>query len=229
MRIVKINQSETIEIFRSQIIFAAYNPRLKSESVVESIKNNFRKIGYLGGIVWNEKSGNLVSGHKRIEALDLLNNYYAGNDYRIKVEKINVDLKTEMEQNIYMNNTAAQGQFDYESLANMLPDIDFENTELTELDLDKIQVFSKEDLENPFKDEEKPKKEITEEYINKIKDIKKNSKENYYNRHDDLSNSHVTLVFDNWDAKVAFMELLEFDIDAKFVKGEELAEKLNLF
>jgi len=226
---MKIKQSQTIEINRSKIKFAPYNPRKKSEAVVNGLKANFKKVGYLGGIVYNKTTGNLVSGHKRVEALDLIHHYDGANDYILKVEEIEVDLQTEKEQNIYMNNLAVQGQFDYEALAIILPDIQIENTGLTDFDLDKISVFTKHEMPLPYKDEPAPQKQATPESIQQLKDLKKDIRENYYDRHDDLTNSHLTIVFDDWAAKVAFLELLEIDIDSKFVKGEEITEKLNLF
>ena len=232
MRISRIKQSETIEIMRSQINFAPYNPRLPDEDVVNDIKNNFKAVGFLGGIFWNKRSGNLVSGHKRIESMDLIF-HFPQNDYPVKVEMVDFDEKTEMEQNLFMNNQNVQGRFDYAKIGQMLPKIDLKMVKLSEIDLDKVQVFTKTDLPelNLQKTQEpvQQKKPATQEEIEKIKQIKRDYVEDAYNRHDDLANSHVTIVFENWDAKVAFMELLNLDIDAKFIKGEEFAEKLNLF
>lgn len=72
---VKLKQSETITIKRSKINFAAYNPRKKDKKVVEALKKNFKKVGFLGGIQWNSITGNLIGGHKRTEALDLIYDY----------------------------------------------------------------------------------------------------------------------------------------------------------
>jgi len=58
----KIKQSETVMIKRSEIRFASYNPRKPDPVIVEEIKKNFKKVGYLGGIVFNKTTGNLVGG-----------------------------------------------------------------------------------------------------------------------------------------------------------------------
>ena len=102
----KIKQSETVFIKRSQVNFAAYNPRKANPKVVDALKKNFKKVGFMGGIKWNETTGNLIGGHKRTEALDLIHGYDGteNTDYEIKVEKIQLTEKQEKEQNIFLNN-----------------------------------------------------------------------------------------------------------------------------
>lgn len=52
----KYKQSETVVIKRSQINFAPYNPRKEDPEVIKKLKKNFKTVGYLGGIVWNQLS-----------------------------------------------------------------------------------------------------------------------------------------------------------------------------
>lgn len=96
----KYKQSETVVIKRSQINFAPYNPRKEDPEVIKKLKKNFKTVGYLGGIVWNQLSSYLVSGHKRVQTLDIINNYDGTpeTDYEIKVEAVELDDKTEREQ-----------------------------------------------------------------------------------------------------------------------------------
>lgn len=221
--------SETIEINRSEIKFAPYNPRKEDPEVVKSIKANFKKVGYLGGIVWNEYTGNLVSGHKRLQALDLINKYDGSQemDYVVKVEKVSLDLKTEKEQNIYMNNKAVQGVYDYKALSLMLPEIDVVQTGLTSLDLEKINVFRPGLIEiKPISQKKEIAEDQKEEYIETIKEAKKAGREKAYQAHDDAMNGHLTIVFDNWGQKTEFMEYLGLDIDAKMLPGGEVLEKI---
>ena len=137
----KLKQSETIVIRRSIINFAAYNPRKKNTKVVAALKANFKKVGFLGGICWNKTTGNLIGGHKRLEAMDLIYNYDGSKekDYNIKVEQIELDLKTEKEQNIFLNNKNVQGENDFELLAELLPEINIENAALTDYDISLIE------------------------------------------------------------------------------------------
>jgi len=65
---------------------------------------------------------NLVSGHQRIAILDSLE---GSQDYSITVAMIDVDEKTEKEQNIFLNNANAQGEYDIDMLKTSFADIDF--------------------------------------------------------------------------------------------------------
>lgn len=228
---MKLKQSETIEIERSKINFAAYNPRKDDPEVVKSIKANFKNVGYLGGIVWNETTGNLVSGHKRVQALDLINKYDGTNDYILKVEKTEMPLEVEMEQNIYMNNKNVQGVYDYKALSLMLPKIDVDKTGLNKLDLEKISVFKPSLNLLPEPKTIKEKKELTEDEkadnIQELKELKKDIKMKAYEEHDLVQNGHLTLVFDTWGVKVGFMEYLGLDINATMLKGEEVFEAIQ--
>ena len=92
----------------------------------------------LGGIVWNEVTGNLVSGHQRISVIDEVNKYNPDtrtNDYLIRVEVVHMDEKTEKEQNIFMNNRSVQGDFDSDMLKDMLDGIDYSLAGLNDFDL----------------------------------------------------------------------------------------------
>ena len=54
----------------------------------------------MGGIVWNEDTGNLVSGHQKVSIMDEVNRYNLQtheNDYKLNVEVVHLDLKTEIE------------------------------------------------------------------------------------------------------------------------------------
>lgn len=133
----KYKQSETVVIKRSEINFAPYNPRKEDPEVVKKLKKNFKTVGYLGGIVWNRRSSYLVSGHKRVQTLDIINNYDGTpeTDYDIKVEAVDMDDKTEREQNIFMNSPSAMGEFDMEKMRVLVPEIDYQAAGLSEADM----------------------------------------------------------------------------------------------
>lgn len=133
----KYKQSETVVIKRSQINFAPYNPRKEDPEVIKKLKKNFKTVGYLGGIVWNQLSSYLVSGHKRVQTLDIINNYDGTpeTDYEIKVEAVELDDKTEREQNIFMNSPSAMGEFDMEKIKVLVPEIDYKAAGLSEADM----------------------------------------------------------------------------------------------
>ena len=57
--------SETKLIRRSQINLNPCNPKHHTDAEIKQQKANIRKVGLLGGIQWNEATGNLIDGHKR--------------------------------------------------------------------------------------------------------------------------------------------------------------------
>lgn len=124
----KIHQPERISVMRSEIHLAAYNPRKISPEARKKLKANLKQRGLMGGIVWNATTGNLVSGHQRVSIMDEVNRYNAEtqeHDYPIWVDKVELDERAEKEQNLFMNNKAAQGEFDDDTLALLLQDIDY--------------------------------------------------------------------------------------------------------
>ena len=65
-----MKQSEIKIINRSQINLNPINPKRHTDEQIKQQKKNLKKVGFLGGIVWNKNTGNLVDGHRRIQALD---------------------------------------------------------------------------------------------------------------------------------------------------------------
>ena len=136
----KIKQSETIILKRSEIKPADYNPRTITEDARKALKKSIKENGIIGGMVWNKQTGNLVSGHQKLNIADEINKYESGNDYEIKVEVIDVDLKKEKELNIFFNSKAVQGEMDYKKLAQIYPDIDASLAGLDDVDISMIEI-----------------------------------------------------------------------------------------
>lgn len=223
---MKIKQSETIVINRSQINFAPYNPRTESKEVVQSLIKNFKKVGFLGGIIWNERTGNLVGGHKRVQAMDIINKYSDGNDYEIKVEKVDVDEKIEKSQNYYLNNKKHQAKTDYEKLAIMIEEIDLDIAEIDEEEITVIEAIVPDFYfgrnEDVLKDIEELNKSA-EERKQEIKNLKKSFKENV-----GIKNlpTHFTIVFEDYEQKAQFLSGLGIGEDKTIIKGNEFIELL---
>lgn len=134
----KIKQAESRTVKRSEINFASYNPRTISESARKKLKQNLQTIGLLGGVVWNERTGNIVSGHQKISIMDSVNRYdsvTSENDYEFRVEVVNLDERTEKEQNLFMNNRAVQGIYDDDMLRDLLQDIDYTKAGFDDTDM----------------------------------------------------------------------------------------------
>ena len=165
---------EAREVLRSQITLAAYNPRKISEKARKQLKANLKRVGLMGGIVWNESSGNLVSGHQKVGIMDEVNRYDPEtheNDYKIRVEVVHLDERTEKEQNLFMNNKAVQGEFDDDLLIQMLGDIEYQNAGFDDFDIELLGIadipdeVSKNDISEIVGDIEEPKQWRKEDIV----------------------------------------------------------------
>lgn len=135
----KYQKNETLKIHRSEIKLADYNPRKLSPEAKNKLRKNIKKRGMMGTLIWNERTGNLVSGHQRLSILDELEK---GQDYFVEVTKVNLSDAEEKEQNVFMNNAGAQGEWDTILLGQMLstPDLDLSMTGFSEADLNALDV-----------------------------------------------------------------------------------------
>lgn len=144
MELSKFVKFESVEMQRSEISLADYNPRLITDEARKAIKRGIKKFGLVGGIVVNKHTGNrLVSGHQRISVMDELQKYNEEtkeNDYILRVDMIDVEEKQEKELLLLLNNTEAQGYWDYDRLRELIPDIDYKDAGFTEADLSMIGV-----------------------------------------------------------------------------------------
>lgn len=76
MELSKYIKSESVELNRSAIHFADYNPRKLSEESRKTLKRGIKKFGLVGGIVVNKRTGlTVVSGHQRLTVMDELQKF----------------------------------------------------------------------------------------------------------------------------------------------------------
>lgn len=147
--------SETKVIRRSEMNLNPYNPKHHSDDEIKQQKANIKRVGLLGGIVWNEATGNLLDGHKRILSMDAIRKYDGtpGTDYEIKVEAVDFDEKTEKEQMTFM--AVANTKADYNEVAKYIDEIDFKAAGLSEQDAEQIKQLQ-DDLEQTLENESFP-------------------------------------------------------------------------
>jgi len=119
----------------SELSPADYNPRKISLLAKRGLRNSIQTFGYVDPIIWNKRTGNIISGHQRYAALVDMH----GHDYEIDVNAIDVDEQTEKAMNIALNNSEIQGVFDSESLEVLLNDI-IEFPEFIDLNFDLIDI-----------------------------------------------------------------------------------------
>lgn len=239
--------SESVEILRSQINLHEKNPRSISTENRKALKRGIKKFGMVGGMVVNKRTGyTLVSGHQRLSVMDELQKYNPKtkeNDYIIRVDLIDVEEKEEKELLILLNNPSAQGEWNYDILRELIPDIDYKDAGLTEQDLDIIGVdfhFQTEE-ENIIADEldtlmepvrEERQAEVAQkqaeraEKVAHLKQVKEEVKQAATKAAANMD-AYLMLSFDTWDAKAEFCEKFGFNPDEKFLKGEIFSEKIE--
>lgn len=236
-----LKTSETRIIKRSQISLNPYNPKRHTEERVKQQKKNLQTIGYLGGITWNELSGNIIDGHRRIQAMDLYYKYDGtpDTDYDIKVEVVQLNDKQEKEQMTYMalGNTRA----DLELVARYFPEIDANAAgiddaylkelstfvtiadpiaEIETLDIDDILPAPKEKviIEENEENTEEPTPEEKKAKVKAAKEaVREQSEERVRNE-----SAYITLSFSDYATKAEFCEIVGIDPECAFCKGEEI-------
>ena len=157
--------SETKLIKRSQINLNPCNPKVHTDADIKQQKANIKKVGLIGGIQWNETTGNLIDGHKRVMSVDLIQGYDGTpeTDYDIKVEAVDFDEKTEKEQLLFM--AKSQDPIDYNLVAKnfSIDEIDFKSAGFTEQDTEQIKMLQ-DDLEASLK--ESGMDDFSEDFLN---------------------------------------------------------------
>lgn len=255
MELSKYIRTESVELLRSAIKFADYNPRVLDEEAKKSLKRGIKKFGLLGGVIVNKRTGfTVVSGHQRLTVMDELQKYNPEtkeNDYKVRVDVTDVDEKMEKELNILLNNPNAQGRWDYEKLAQMIPDIDYKDAGLTDADLNMIGVDyllqteeenniadALDDLMSPIveeREEVKAQKAAEREMLKEMereakvqhmKDVKQQVKESATAKAEEMD-AYVMLSFSSWSAKAEFCERFGYPAEMKIIKGEVFAEQVE--
>lgn len=129
-----VDRYEIVEMDRRELQGAPYNPRKISESARKKLKTGLAKFGLLNPPVWNKRSGLLVGGHRRLEALDAI---HSTDTYRLKVAVTDLSDAEEREANILLNNQEAMGEWDMDGLAALLktPDLDLTVTGFDHADM----------------------------------------------------------------------------------------------
>lgn len=144
--------SEYKEVLRSEIHIADYNPRKIDADGKKYLKRSIRQFGVLGGIIVNKRTHNtVVGGNQKVAMLDEMQKYDGTpeTDYKLYVQVVDMDLKTEKEANLALNSQRATGFWDDEKLREIVSeeDFDYKNALLTEEDLSIIG------MDNLFKTE----------------------------------------------------------------------------
>lgn len=105
---------------------ASYNPRIMKEKAKKGLRRSLKEFGDLSGITWNRTTGNLVTGHHRLEQLQAEYGEQltlvpspdgksavllapGGDEFAVRV--VDWDKTKEMAANVTANNLGIQGSF----------------------------------------------------------------------------------------------------------------------
>lgn len=142
-------------VHRRELRNAPYNPRVISDAARKKLRANLRRVGLIEPPVWNRRTGNIVGGHQRVSQLDALHGH---DNYLLPVAEVDLDDRTEREQNVFLNNGEAQGEFDLDKLAALYKEgVDFEHAGFDAADV--YQLFGA-----------PPSEELTDELVDKVSD-----------------------------------------------------------
>ena len=240
----KFFSSTIVEVKRSEIHPADYNPRKIDEQGKRMLKRSMKQFGVVGGIIVNSQTGNtIVGGHQKVAILDEMYKY-PDNDYSLRVEMISVDRKTEKTLNIALNNGNISGSWDYDALARLVPDIDYKDAGLTDADLNMIGcdfilqteeenslADALEEMMQPVTEQKEAEKAARQlervEKVAHMKDVKQQVKEAAQKQAQDMD-AYVMLSFDTFEAKAAFCERFGYDPYQKFIKGEVFDQQVEV-
>lgn len=253
--LAKSFSSTIVELNRSEIRPADYNPRVIDQEAKKALKRSIKRFGVVGGIIVNRRTNNtIVGGHQKVAILDEMYKY-PENDYTLRVEMIDVDFETEKTLNIALNNSNISGRWDYEKLAQLIPDIDYKDAGLTDADLNMIGVDyllqteeenniadALDDLMSPIIEErEEAKAERAAERaaekamqqemereakVQHMKDVKQQVREAAISKAEEMD-AYVMLSFSSWSAKAEFCERFGYPAEMKIIKGEVFAEQVE--
>lgn len=124
----------------SDLQLAPYNPRkdLKpGDREYEDIKRSICEFGYVDPIIWNERSGNIVSGNQRLKVL---------RDLDVEEAEVSVvDLTMEQEKLLNLAMNKIKGSLDYKILNQLVIEIknmeaDVTLTGLADYELDALSI-----------------------------------------------------------------------------------------
>lgn len=209
---------ETID--RSLLKSAPYNPRVIDASAKKKLKEKLKKVGLVETIVWNKLSGNVVSGHQRLAILDDLN---GNQDYALTVSVVEVNDKTEKELNVFLNNTNAMGNYDYQLLESLTTEVNYKDLGFDKLDM----AFISNDLEISktigFNDNH-----VSAE-VEKINAIKQRRKEYQHSqREKDNPEHYIVVVFPTAKETDNFLKKMNLPLDNRYVDGDKFKTLIDI-
>jgi hypothetical protein len=216
-----VKQAPVRRVPRSQINPAPYNPRTLSEYARKQLAESLKRFGLVETLVWNERTGVLVSGHQRLSIMDRESGYPERGDYEIEVSVVDLDEKHEKQLNVWLNNRSAQGTFERDALAQLMESgVSLDDIGFTRIDLE-LEFGSLDGFDGILEREKKASDPIKKD-VQAIKDRKKEVRgENEANPSED-ADYYVLVCFNSAREKEEFLRRAGFPLDARFVTAAEM-------
>lgn len=217
----KYQKFDTETISREEIKGAEYNPRIISEDAKKRLRKMIAKHGLVQPLVWNRRTGNLVAGHQRLEALDSLER---SKDYVLQVAVVDVSEREERVLNVQLNNPSMQGEWDLGKLAELSDEAGISPDEFGFSDGDIAVLFGDERLDELLVDASG-----VADAKEKIREIKEARKENMEKmKEQSAADFYFTVVCETEEQKKAILKTLGVPVWECFVNGRSLASKFGI-
>lgn len=202
---------------RSQIKAADYNPRMISDEAKKRLKKGMKKYGLVQPLIWNERTGVLVSGHQRLSIMDEMEKW-PENDYTLEVAAIDVSEKDERTLNVQLNNTSMMGEFDLDVLRDMSAGLDLDDLGFSDSDLDLIFGEGGGEIGEMMTDTP----EVTESK-DKLDEIKaEREKMNTEKEAENSASFYFIIVCDNEEQRTRLMNAMQVPVFEDFVPADRL-------
>lgn len=120
----------------SELHAAAYNPRVELKPGMpeyEALKKSIKDNGLVDPIIWNKRTGNVVGGHQRLQVIKDLG--WENADCSV----VDIDEDEEKILNVALNKI--KGKWDYDKLADLLRDFDYEVAQASGFSADEIALI----------------------------------------------------------------------------------------
>ena len=207
---------------RSEIKGADDNPRVISEDAKKRLRKMMAKHGLVQPLVWNRRTGNLVSGHQRLSALDSLEK---SQNYALQVAVVDLSEREERILNVQLNNPSMMGEWDMDKLMDMAEEADIAPTELGFSDGDIAVMFG----DDGTMDELLGDCDGVKEAKTALQDIKQHRADSMAKMQAEQgADFYFTVVRETEDQKKALLKALGVPTWEAFVNGKSLAGALSL-
>ena len=219
----KFQRFENVTIHRNEIKNAPYNPRVIDKHARKKLKDKIKKIGLVGTLTWNKRSGNLVGGHQRLSILDELE---GTQDYTLTVSAVDMDDKTEKEMNVFLNNTVTQGNFDLDLLGELINDKSLDIAAFGFDNLDLQMMFDDNDTLGSFFDEKKDNAAVDIEKIEKMKKGRKDYRDSVKDKDDAVFCLHI--VFQSQKQLDSFLDKTLTPRNERYLDGQRFISLVGM-